>query len=505
MADRSADTVVTLLAILHAGAAYVPIDPDYPEHRRAMLLDEAEVDVVVTPRHLVGERAGRAALAARLRPDSPGRTGEGPPCRARADNLAYVIYTSGSTGTPKGVAVQPPAIVHAIRPSIRCGGPGPEAFLLSISFSFDASGVGLYWTLSGRLRRHSRRRGTQRSRAVRQLVKSYAISISTVSVPVRPDLGMTWPARQPSLRPGRRRSMSSGSGRQASAAIAGLRVREQLRPDRGDDLEHDAPHRSGADRRPRESGADRCADPGRARIPARRSLSAGRARSRRARYASAARVWPVAISARPGRPRSASFPTRSRACPARACIGPATWPSEPGRALVFLGRRDGQVKLRGFRIELGEVESALRAHPASPRPPSTYGRSAAKRPSSATCGRGPHRSGRRRWSAISARCCPTTWCPGARQVAHCPGPSVGKVDRAGLPDPPRTARGPAVAWRGAFAMRQLLLSLTPAGHRRRDQAAAERDHRRPVAVLARGRPSTRLAAVPRGAPARPDA
>ncbi|MGL4960428.1 MAG: amino acid adenylation domain-containing protein, partial [Inquilinus sp.] len=106
--ERSVEMVVGLLAILKAGAAYLPLDPDYPAERLAfMLRDAAPVALLTQP-----------ALRDRLPPidlpilcldaaadslvDGPEHN---PPALAGPDDLAYVIYTSGSTGTPKGVLV----------------------------------------------------------------------------------------------------------------------------------------------------------------------------------------------------------------------------------------------------------------------------------------------------------------------------------------------------------------------------------------------------------------
>ena len=87
---RSLDLVVALLAVLKAGAAYVPLDPDYPAARLDHMIRDAGITVVVDA-HSFGHLDGM----------SP----ENPAPRAGADNAAYVIYTSGSTGLPKGCVV----------------------------------------------------------------------------------------------------------------------------------------------------------------------------------------------------------------------------------------------------------------------------------------------------------------------------------------------------------------------------------------------------------------
>src|SRR5215471_10036742 len=86
---RTADLVVAMLAVLEAGGAYVPIDPDFPSQRIELLLRESRATLTLTDEVV-------AALAA-----SPAA----PVARAFGGNLAYVIHTSGSTGRPKGVAV----------------------------------------------------------------------------------------------------------------------------------------------------------------------------------------------------------------------------------------------------------------------------------------------------------------------------------------------------------------------------------------------------------------
>ncbi|MFE9657499.1 amino acid adenylation domain-containing protein [Micromonospora sp. NPDC006431] len=107
--ERSVDQVVSVLAILKAGAAYVPLDPRYPAHRLTHIAADTASSVLLTDRAMAGLRFdhdltvvtvdGAAAAEIATRPDAdPGRP-------AHPRQLAYVMYTSGSTGTPKGVAV----------------------------------------------------------------------------------------------------------------------------------------------------------------------------------------------------------------------------------------------------------------------------------------------------------------------------------------------------------------------------------------------------------------
>ena len=106
--ERSLDMVVGLLGILKAGAAYVPLDATYPTERLQFMLQDAQVQAVITQQHLV-ERLTMSNVPL-LAMDTARATLEKcsssePTTVASASDLAYVIYTSGSTGQPKGVEI----------------------------------------------------------------------------------------------------------------------------------------------------------------------------------------------------------------------------------------------------------------------------------------------------------------------------------------------------------------------------------------------------------------
>jgi amino acid adenylation domain-containing protein len=102
--ERSADMIAAMLAILKAGAAYVPIDPTYPAERRSLML--ADVPLLVTTRRLAHEFADCRTRVVCMDDEALlSESFENLPRLADGDSLAYVIYTSGSTGQPKGVAV----------------------------------------------------------------------------------------------------------------------------------------------------------------------------------------------------------------------------------------------------------------------------------------------------------------------------------------------------------------------------------------------------------------
>ncbi len=97
---RSPAGVAALLGVLRAGAAYLPLDPDYPAERLAHMLADSAAPVVVTERALRDRVTGPSAVCLEDLPDAPAVD-----VPVHPDDAAYVIYTSGSTGRPKGVVV----------------------------------------------------------------------------------------------------------------------------------------------------------------------------------------------------------------------------------------------------------------------------------------------------------------------------------------------------------------------------------------------------------------
>ncbi|WP_165777664.1 non-ribosomal peptide synthetase [Amycolatopsis antarctica] len=149
--ERDAHMVVTLLGVLKSGAAYLPLDPQYPHERLRFLLEDAGAALVVT-RTAVADRvpggewtvltADAPEAGVEPRPStSPGRTSE-------PEDLAYVIYTSGSTGRPKGVLVPHSGVVNylgwCVQEYASRGDGGAPVFS---SFAFDMIVPNLYTPL----------------------------------------------------------------------------------------------------------------------------------------------------------------------------------------------------------------------------------------------------------------------------------------------------------------------------------------------------------------------
>ncbi|MFF8919423.1 amino acid adenylation domain-containing protein [Streptomyces sp. NPDC015032] len=140
-AERSAELVAVLLAVLKAGAVYVPMDPAYPAERLTYTVEDAAPRLVITTLSdsptPAGLRAVTPAELAELGADAPA----GPPASAvTPSDAAYVIYTSGSTGRPKGVVVPHANVIgllDATRAQFELDSTDVWTFFHSIAFDFS--------------------------------------------------------------------------------------------------------------------------------------------------------------------------------------------------------------------------------------------------------------------------------------------------------------------------------------------------------------------------------
>ncbi len=148
--ERSFDLVVAALAVLKAGAAYVPVDPDYPAERRELLITDANLAIVLTSGTTQDMCDTEAARCLRIHEDLlAAYAGDNLDRSVSGADIAYVIYTSGSTGRPKGAANRHSAIRNRLFwMQDRFGLKSDDRVLQKTPFSFDVSVWELFWPLS---------------------------------------------------------------------------------------------------------------------------------------------------------------------------------------------------------------------------------------------------------------------------------------------------------------------------------------------------------------------
>ncbi len=163
--ERSCDLLAVLLAVLKAGCAYVPLDPQYPQKRLRYIADHARLAAVIVD----GPHADLAAALWPLSSDGADRdvvnvvnidvdrdrphwqtmATTRPAVDIAANDLAYVIYTSGSTGQPKGVTVRHHSVSNFFAGmDERIGCDTSDTLLAVTSISFDISVLELFWPLA---------------------------------------------------------------------------------------------------------------------------------------------------------------------------------------------------------------------------------------------------------------------------------------------------------------------------------------------------------------------
>jgi amino acid adenylation domain-containing protein len=150
-AERSIEMVVALYGVLKAGAAYVPIAPDYPAQRVEFMLADAGAPVLLTQEHLCAQLPPQRGQVVRLDADWPviaQQSTTAPAPAVTAADLAYMIYTSGSTGKPKGAMNAHRGIVNRLlwmQDTYRL--TTADVVLQKTPFSFDVSVWEFFWPL----------------------------------------------------------------------------------------------------------------------------------------------------------------------------------------------------------------------------------------------------------------------------------------------------------------------------------------------------------------------
>jgi len=139
---RGPDALASFLAAWMVGAAYVPLDLNYPKVRLAQILETVKPKHILTTQEVLDDLPAHDAQSVTLQ-----SVQTGPAVQPKTGPLAYVIFTSGSQGRPKGVMIGHDALAHSIGVRETVYGETPEAYLLLSSLAFDSSVPGLFWPI----------------------------------------------------------------------------------------------------------------------------------------------------------------------------------------------------------------------------------------------------------------------------------------------------------------------------------------------------------------------
>ncbi|TKH59124.1 amino acid adenylation domain-containing protein, partial [Bacillus cereus] len=146
--ERSPDMIIGLFGILKAGGAYVPLDPSYPENRLRYILENSQIQVLLTKGALQDwlPKDIQAICLDRDQVMISKESNLAPVSGVTANNLAYIIYTSGSTGNPKGVMIEHHSVINRLQWMQKKYPLSEEDTILQKTpFSFDVSVWELFW------------------------------------------------------------------------------------------------------------------------------------------------------------------------------------------------------------------------------------------------------------------------------------------------------------------------------------------------------------------------
>jgi amino acid adenylation domain-containing protein len=149
--ERSLETIVGILGILKAGAAYLPLDLASPPTRLAAILEDAQISILLTKQSTLTKlppQPGNLVVCIDTEWDKIATCeSTNPDLELQPDSLAYVTYTSGSTGTPKGVCVTHRGVVRLVKATNYANFSTDEIFLHLAPLAFDASTFEIWGSL----------------------------------------------------------------------------------------------------------------------------------------------------------------------------------------------------------------------------------------------------------------------------------------------------------------------------------------------------------------------
>ncbi|MGJ7519873.1 amino acid adenylation domain-containing protein [Variovorax sp. LT1P1] len=364
MLERSPAAIAALLGILKTGAAYVPVQPDFPADRIDFMLGDAGVKVVVSQRvHAAAMPAGMTALwideaTADARALPPLQ-----PVTVDAEARAYVMYTSGSTGAPKGIEICHRAILRLVVDADYVDLRPDEPMLHAAPLGFDASTLEIWGPLLNGgccvVHDEAMPTGAGLARTIdRHGVKTAWLTAALFNAIVDDN---------PQHLAGLRQLLTGGEAlsvahvRRALAALPGLTLINGYGPTECTTFA--ATHRI-----PRDLPADA------------RSVPIGRPITDTTLHVltPTLELLPIGLVGElciGGRGLAKGYLGRPDLTAERFVPDPFGGPGDrlyrtgdharwlPDGTLEFIGRVDGQVKIRGHRIETGEIEGVLNAHP----------------------------------------------------------------------------------------------------------------------------------------------
>jgi len=148
--DRSPEMVISLLAVMKSGAAYIPIDPEYPADRIQFMLHDSSAKMLVSSAFYKGKfNAGITEfLIGNGLPGLESFSKNAPDVQVYGNDLVYILYTSGSTGRPKGVLLEHRSLVNLLLSMVKMPGINEHDTLLAVTtVSFDIAALEIFLPL----------------------------------------------------------------------------------------------------------------------------------------------------------------------------------------------------------------------------------------------------------------------------------------------------------------------------------------------------------------------
>jgi amino acid adenylation domain-containing protein len=359
--DRSLATAVALLGILKAGAAYLPLDPQQPRTRLALMLRETAASVVITTPARWPWRSDEPPPGVRQLHLGEEEEDAGPDDGPGPSDLAYVLYTSGSTGEPKGVMVEHRSVLRLVCPATYAD-LGPEQVLLHLApLAFDASTFEIWGALLNGGRLVVAPPGHLSARELGEVVEREGVTTLWLTAGL---FNQVVDAGLPGMG-GLRQLLTGGEAVSPVHCGRALELLPGVRLVNGYG--------------PTEATTFTCCHPISARDVEAGPIPIGRPIGNTRVYILDGGGEPVAqgvigelhvggVGVARGYLEKPEL-TRERFIPDPFVPGGRLYRTgdlarhRPDGVVEFHGRRDRQVKVRGFRIELGEIESAIAAHP----------------------------------------------------------------------------------------------------------------------------------------------